>query len=236
MKHLILMLTLLSMIDVPVLAAPKATKVASAAPSVAAKAPIANPVLAPGDPGIGRWKSEDERCQECHGHDGNANDIEDGIGNIGKFPRLAGQSFDYIIKQIRNFRSGERNHETMAIMAKGIADVDLKDVAAYFSSQKVMQGDGSGDNKLARELFAQGDAARNIPACVSCHGERGKGAATINPQYPVIGGQHRRYLQKQLLEWRANERVNDPSQLMNSITKQLSDQEIDALADYLAGQ
>jgi cytochrome c553 len=198
-------------------------------------APAAVVTLKPGDPLVGRLKSDDERCQECHGHDGHASDIQDGVGNIGKFPKLAGQSFDYIIKQIRNFRSGERNHETMAIMAKGILDTDLVDVAAYFASQRTMQGDGGGDNPVGKALFRGGDAARGILACITCHGEDGKGMLASDTLKPVIGGQHRRYLQKQLTEWRAGARTNSPGGIMNTVTKALTDAEIDALSDYLSG-
>lgn len=216
--------------------------VAFAAPpkaKVAADAPSAKPavsVLKPGDPAVGKIKSDDERCQECHGQDGNADDIQDGVGNIGKFPRLAGQSFDYIVKQIRNFRSGERNHEVMLIMASAVSDRDLADIAAYFSGLPKMQGDGKGENAVGKGLFVNGDPQRNILPCVTCHGEGGKGGGAGGALTPVIGGQHARYLQKQLREWKAGERHNDPSGTMNAIAKQLTDAEIDALSEYLAGR
>jgi cytochrome c553 len=184
---------------------------------------------------LGKAKSDDGRCQECHGHDGNARDIEDGIGNVGKFPKLAGQTPEYIAKQIRNFRSGERNHETMFIMARGVSDADLADIAAYFSSQEKMQGDAAGNSRLGENLFANGDASRNILPCVSCHGDAGKGVASADGIHPVIGGQHRRYLQKQLGDWKAGERTNSPGGVMNQIAKPLSDAEIDALANYISG-
>lgn len=201
---------------------PLSTKLAAAVP------------LAKGDPVAGKTRSDDARCQECHGHDGNASDIEDGIANIGKFPKLAGQLPGYIAKQISNFRSGVRNHETMAIMARGVSDDELVDIAAYFASQQHMHGDGSGNNALGRRLFAEGDAGRAIPPCAACHGARGQGVAQAEVLYPAIGGQHRRYLQKQLLEWKAGVRTNSPAGLMNGIAGALSDAEIEALADYIS--
>lgn len=196
---------------------------------------LAGPLAAAGDPLLGKQKSEDERCQECHGHDGNASDIEDGVGNIGKFPKLAGQFPEYIAKQIRNFRSGERNHEFMAQMARSVGDADLADIAAYFASRNRMQGDGVARDGRGKELFIHGDAARNIAPCAACHGERGKGAIVGGVVTPAIGGQHRRYLHKQLVEWRAGERRNSPGGVMNGVAKALSDAEIEALSEYISG-
>lgn len=197
----------------------------------AARSQAAEPVLPKGDALAGKSKSDDERCQECHGHDGNANDIEDGVGNIGKFPRLAGQHADYIIKQFLEFRSGKRNNETMAVMAKSVAMADLVDIAAYFASQKPLPGDGTGNNPVGRNLFLNGDPGRGILPCVGCHSDAANGGP---PENPRIAGQHRRYLQKQLIEWRAGERHNSPGGVMNAMAKGLTDAEIDALANYIS--
>lgn len=192
------------------------------------------PVLPKGDALAGKGKSDDERCQECHGHDGNANDIEDGVGNIGKFPRLAGQHADYIVKQFLEFRSGKRNNETMAVMAKGVAMADLVDIAAYFASQKPMSGDGQGNNPVGKNLFLNGDRGRGILPCVGCHIDAVKDGTPGAPENPRIAGQHRRYLQKQLIEWRAGERHNSAGGVMNAMAKGLTDAEIDALANYIS--
>lgn len=204
-----------------------------AAPAFAQQGGRSAPVFK-GNPVAGKLKAEDERCQECHGHDGNANDIEDGIGNIGKFPRLAGQLPSYLMKQIRDFRSGARQNDSMFIMARSLNDRDAADILAYFSSQKVA-GEKSGDAALGRQLFAQGDAARGIPACAGCHGEAGQGQQVGDAAYPRLAGQHRRYVTKQLTEWRAGERKNSQGGVMNIITRQLSDNDIDQLAAYVAG-
>jgi cytochrome c553 len=193
------------------------------------------PIVTRGDPVAGKAKSDDERCQECHGHDGNANDSGDGIGNVGKFPKLAGQHSEYIVKQIRNFRSGARNNETMFIMARSVSDADVADIAAYFSSQKKMSGANGRANTLGEALFVNGDNARNISPCTGCHGANGEGAAANGVVFPVIGGQHRRYLLKQLTEWKAGVRTNSPGGVMNKIAKTLSDAEIEALAEFVSG-
>src|SRR4029077_8736073 len=140
-----------------------------------------------------------------------------------------------IVKQVRDFRSGGRRHDFMSMIANSVDDADLADIAAYFASQKKMQGDGTGDNPVGKKLFVNGDAARNILPCISCHGEGGKGIASGNVSYPVIGGQGRLYLEKQLLDWRNGERHNDAVGVMNITTKSLTDAEVQALANYISG-
>ena len=190
-------------------------------------------LITKGDPIAGKAKSEAERCQECHGHDGHG--AEAAIGSTENVAKLAGQYSEYIIKQVRDFRSGSRKHDFMAIMSKSIDDADLVDIAAYFSSQRKMEGDGARDNPIAKNLFVNGDASRNILPCISCHGEGGKGASANTLISPVIGGQQSRYLYKQLLDFRAGERTNSADGVMNKVTKSLSDAEIEALSNYISG-
>ena len=177
-----------------------------------------------GNPVAGKTKSE--LCQGCHGEFGLS--LEDLI------PNLAGQYAPYIAKQLRNFQTGARTHQIMSAMATTINDAELIDIAAYFASQKKMQGNGKGDNPVAKNLFLKGDPGRNIQACVTCHGVNGKGQAPNVAIYPVIGGQHKDYLRAQLIHWRSGERSNSPDGVMNKIAKSLTDAEIEALTDYLA--
>jgi cytochrome c553 len=178
-----------------------------------------------GNPVAGKTRSE--LCQGCHGEVGLS--LEDLI------PNLAGQYANYIAKQLRNFQIGARTHQIMSAMAQTIDDAELTDIAAYFASQKKMQGNGKGGNPVAKSLFLKGDAGRDIPPCRSCHGENGKGKAPNVSTYPVIGGQHKSYLRAQLNNWRSGERSNSPDGVMNKVAKSLTDAEIDALTDYLSG-
>jgi cytochrome c553 len=180
-----------------------------------------------GNPIAGKQKSDVGRCQECHGADGLSSDP--------KIPNHAGQYAGYLIKQLNNFQAGERRHQVMDIMAEDLTATDINDIAAYFASQKVMQGDGDGDNSVGNNLFINGDKARDIPACASCHGEKGKGRVADNVTYPVIGGQRRIYLRTQLVNWKLGERTNSPNGVMNKIAKSLTDNEIDALVNYVSG-
>jgi cytochrome c553 len=178
-----------------------------------------------GDPVAGKSKST--LCQSCHG--------EDGLSMENLIPHLAGQYASYIAKELRNFQSGARKHPIMSVMAKTINDGDLSDIAAYFASQNKMQGDGWGENPIAKKLFLKGDMSRNIQSCVSCHGINGKGKATSVSTFPVIGGQHKAYLREQLINWRNGKRTNSPYGEMNKIAKSLTDSEIEALTDYISG-
>lgn len=190
------------------------------------------PVLR-GDPAAGLKKSDDERCQECHGVDGHG--LGHSAGSEGRLPKLAGQPVEYLLKQLDNFRSGARKHDVMTMMARTVAPADLADIAAYFSGQPPMKGDGSGDNPVGRTLYEKGDSGRGITACITCHGPGGKGLAGAGADSPRIGGQEWRYLEKQLLDWRSGERSNSRDGLMNNVIRPLSDEEIRALSDYLSG-
>lgn len=181
-----------------------------------------------GNPELGRRKSEDGRCQECHG--------ADGMSGNAKIPDHAGQVAGYLIKQLRDFQTGERKHEIMTIMADDLSATDIADIAAYFAARKVMQGEGGNkDNPVANSLFFNGDKTGNIPACASCHGESGKGKWADNIFYPVIGGQRKNYLRTQLVNWKLGERTNSAENVMNKIAGLLSDDEIEALSNYISG-
>jgi cytochrome c553 len=178
-----------------------------------------------GNPVAGQRKVQTENCQECHG--------ETGVGIAPSAPKLTGQYADYLIKQLQDFQSGARRHPVMSSMAENLTDDDRADIAAWYGSNKTMQGDGAAPGLLAHDLFTRGDVTRNVLPCKSCHGETGKGSFSANGSYPVIGGQHMIYLREQLRNWRSGARHN--SSAMNIIAKSLSDNELEALANYISG-
>lgn len=180
-----------------------------------------------GNPVIGKAKSQDQRCQECHGVDGNS--------GSDRIPNHAGQTAAYLIKQLGDFQSGARTDEAMTVMADGLSTEDKADIAAYFASLPVMKGDGSGRSSLGKDLFMKGDKSRELPACASCHGESGKGGSKDGVAYPVIGGQRNVYLRAQLLAWKLGDRTNSPKGIMNNIAGMLNEDEIQAVADYVSG-
>jgi cytochrome c553 len=179
-----------------------------------------------GDPVAGREKSQ--LCQGCHG--------EYGISMEPLIPSLAGQFANYIEKEIRNFQSGIRSHQIMNAMAGTIAnDQDLADIAAYFASKDKMKGDGSG-NEAGEEIFLHGDLSKMRLACVNCHGVRGKGLEAKISMFPVIGGQQKGYIRRQLIQFRDGYRTNSPNGIMNRIASSLTDSEIDSLSEYISSQ
>jgi cytochrome c553 len=178
-----------------------------------------------GDPVAGKSKSL--LCQGCHGEDGNS--LSDLV------PKLAGQNAGYILKQVHNFQAGNRKHAIMNDLAVTVNDQDLADIAAYFESLPKMKGAGS-DNKIGMNLFLKGDISRKIVACINCHGENGKGLKPNASMFPVIGGQNKDYLSRQLINFRKDERNNSPNEIMNTISNKLTDDEIEALAEYISGQ
>lgn len=176
----------------------------------------------------GKNKSKAELCQACHA---DADSTEISAADV---PQLTGQYGGYLLKQLRNFKSGERKSSVMGPIVENLTDDDLRNISTYFANQPVMQGKGGNTNAVAQSLFVRGDLKRNILSCKSCHGIDGKGTHSANDIYPVISGQSRVYLREQLLNWRAAKRTNSPSQVMNVIAKSLTDVEIEALAEYVS--
>ncbi len=189
---------------------------------------------ASGDPEAGKAKSE--LCQGCHGPDGMSVNPE--------CPNLAGQRGGYIYKQVTDFQKELRHNDTMSPMAGMVTDMqDLKDIAAYFSGQKSMSGkravfgQSSGDKKFieaGKKLFMEGNPKSGVYGCVNCHGNDGKGRDPNNHIFPVIGGQSKDYIVKQLTDFKAKNRTNDPAGMMGDIASRLTDKEIEAVADYLS--
>ena len=182
-----------------------------------------------GDPKAGKEKSS--MCQGCHG--------EEGISAAPNFPNLAGQFQKYIERQIHDFQDGKRIDPLMSGMAASITEIqDLKDIAAYFSSRKRMAGKPSGNKELTAKgkvIFYEGNSETGVYACSNCHGENGYGKDAQNNVFPVISGQTKDYLVKQLNDFRSGDRHNDPAGMMSSVAKKMTEAEIDAVAEFVSG-
>jgi len=180
-----------------------------------------------GNPNAGREKSF--LCQGCHG--------EYGISAVGLIPKLAGQYQLYIEKQVRDYAAGIRSHQIMNAMVATIKnDTDLEDIAAYFTYQRRMAGDGLEHNKAGHDLYRHGHEKKKVVACINCHGVKGKGLHPNIAMFPVIGGQQKEYIKKQLVDFRRGFRVNSPNNIMNEIAAQLTDTDIENLASYISEQ
>lgn len=170
-------------------------------------------------------------CVGCHGADGNSPAAPN--------PNLAGQGADYLAKQMSNFKSingkpALRDNAIMAGMAAGLSDDDIKNLAAYFSQQKLKPATAK-DEKLVAEgqkLWRQGDFSKGVPSCAGCHGPTGAG---LPAQYPALAGQYADYTEDQLKKFRLDERANDAEKVMRTIAAKLSDRQMKAVAEYAAG-
>ena len=163
-------------------------------------------------------------CVSCHGAAGNS--------TIAQNPKLAAQHESYIVKQLANFKTPERSNPIMSPIAKALTDDDMKNIAAYLDAQ--IQKPGAAKNKdtveIGKKIYRAGIAEKNVPACAGCHGANGSG---IPAQFARLGGQHQDYTAAQLTSFRASVRKNSPQ--MITIAKRMSDDEIKAVSDYIAG-
>ena len=182
------------------------------------------------DPAKGKVIAETV-CVACHGADGNS--------SASTNPHLAAQVPEYIVKQLKNFKAVDgkpaaRNNPVMAGMAAPLSEEDMKNVAAWFASQKLKGAAAKDETKLAlgQKLWRQGDFKKGVPACAGCHGPAGAG---LPAQYPRLSGQFAEYTEAQLKAFRTEERANDPEKMMRMIAAKLSDVEIKAVAEYAAG-
>ena len=163
-------------------------------------------------------------CISCHGAGGNS--------TISQNPKLAAQHEAYIYKQLVEFKGPTRVNAVMSMYAKVLTDEEMKNLAAYVESQA--QKPGAAKNKdtveIGKKIYRAGIAEKNVPACAGCHGPNGAG---IPAQFARIGGQHQDYTVSQLTGFRGGVRKN--SAQMMTIAKRLSDDEMAAVADYIAG-
>lgn len=165
-------------------------------------------------------------CAACHGVDGNS------VNPV--WPKLAGQHAEYILKQLRDFRSGARKNAQMSPLAAPLSDEDMQDLATYFSSQEIKIGHASAKTlPLGEQLYRAGDASKGLPACLACHGPNGTGNAAA--AFPAIRGQHAEYTKIQLLAFRDNKRTNDTNNAMQIVSEKMTTEEIDAVANYIQG-
>ncbi|RMD71962.1 MAG: cytochrome c4 [Gammaproteobacteria bacterium] len=177
-----------------------------------------------GDPEAGKAKSG--VCAGCHGPDGNSPSPQ--------FPKLAGQNARYLVKQLRDYKSGARKDPTMSGMAAPLSDRDMEDLAAYFASQTPKPG--AAEEKyveLGERIYRGGIKERKVPACMACHGPSGMG----NPAaaFPRLAGQHAAYTAKQLRAFKEEVRRNDPNGMMRDSAFFMKKNEIEAVASYIQG-
>jgi cytochrome c553 len=156
-------------------------------------------------------------CAACHGPAGNSAQ--------GRYPSLAGQTARYLYLQLKDFNEGRRTDSLMTPVAKTLTRDDMLNVSAYFSAQELRPADFEADP--ARIARGQAKAAETL--CTMCHG----GGFMGQNEIPRVAGQQHDYIVKQLQDFKARRRTNDAGN-MTSVSRTLSDEDIEDLAQYLA--
>jgi cytochrome c553 len=171
-------------------------------------------------------------CVACHGKEGRAT-------SEGYFPRIAGKPAGYLYNQLINFREGRRRYPMMTYMVEHLSDEYLLEMSQYFSNlhppYPAPQVVNVPPSTLARgkALVMSGDASKNVPACIACHGDNLTGAA---PAIPGLVGLPRDYLNSQFGAWKNGGRRAAAPDCMAQITDRLSAEDISAASAWLASQ
>ncbi len=177
-----------------------------------------------GDATVGAQKAA--VCAACHGMNGSSINPE--------WPNLAGQHETYISAQLLQFKQGTRVDSLMTPMAIALTEADMQDLGAHFAVQTPAGLEADPSNwKNGEKLYRGGDPERELPACIACHGPRGKGNGPA--KYPALRAQHAVYAFKQLKAFADGKRSTPGNDIMKVVAAKLTDDEMRALASYTQG-
>ena len=192
---------------------------------VVAACALAGNVLAAGNAEGGKALSG--ACGACHGADGNS--------LAPTFPKLAGQHESYLLKQLKDIKSGARSVPTMAGQLDAMSEQDLADIAAFFAAQAATPGVAKEELvERGESVFRAGSREKGVAACAACHSPTGAGNGPA--RFPALSGQHADYIAAQLRAFRNDERTNDgDTRIMRDVASRLSDKELDAVSSYASG-
>ncbi len=170
-------------------------------------------------------------CMACHG--------EASAANSAFFPRIAGKPTNYLVNQLRNFRDGRRRYPAMNYLVAHLSDDYLLELAAYFSALRLPTPVATVSKASAalvergRRLALHGESARQIPACTACHGDA---LAGMGGAIPGLLGLPRDYVNAQFGAWKSGARKAAAPDCMGQVSRQLSAQDIEAVAAWLGSQ
>ena len=195
---------------------------------------------------IAAGKEKAASCASCHGENGNS--------MVSTFPKLAQQHSSYLQKQLHAFKDGTRSDPMMSAMALPLTDEDMADISAYYAAQKISENtlpvlDSANADENEKEaatkttdgkntvsdiiaqgsnLYRNGDLAREVSACIACHGSSGEGNKPAS--FPALKSQHADYLIKTLNDFKSGARSNNPENIMHMIAKKMTAEEIKAVS------
>jgi cytochrome c553 len=166
-------------------------------------------------------------CAACHGTGTAAPQAAP------NFPKLDGQHVAYLDKQLREYKSGKRATTVMAPIITALKKQQISDMAKHFASQTPARGTAQNSQLAAagKVLYEEGNRATGVPGCVGCHLSDGAG----HERYPRLAGQSAQYIVQQLTEFKSGARRNDRAHVMRAVAGRLTDDEMKAVAEYLAG-
>jgi cytochrome c553 len=169
-------------------------------------------------------------CLPCHG---GAAAAAPAAPAAPTFPTLNGQHADYLEKQLREYRSGKRKSAVMTPLIGTLKTQQIRAMAAHFASQTPARGAVQNADLAARGkvLYEQGNRATGVPGCIGCHLPNGTGSQ----RYPRLAGQLQTYTVQQLVDFKSGARSNDRARVMRHVAGRLSDEEMRAVAEYVAG-
>jgi cytochrome c553 len=167
-------------------------------------------------------------CAPCHGGSGGAA----GPQAAPTFPKLDGQHAAYLVKQLREYKSGERKSAVMAPIIAALKKQQIPEMAKHFASQTPARGTVQNPQvaTAGTALYEEGNRATGVPDC-RCHLPGGAGSE----RYPRLAGQPQAYIVQQLTDFKSGTRSNDRAHVMRAVAGRLTDDEIRGVAEYLAG-
>lgn len=178
-------------------------------------------IIRAGDAANGAKLSKSKRCQKCHNETGISDDTDD--------PNIAGLSATYAYKQLKDYQNDSRSERSMKKAVRDLTDQEMSDLAAYYATQPRQEALRATDGVPV--LVHKGDPSRMLRSCNSCHGQKGEGGMY---DMPYISGQRKGYFVTAMEEFKEEDRENDIYWRMRDIAKQLTDEEIEELANYYA--
>ena len=170
----------------------------------------------------------DAVCAACHGAKGEGS-------AAAHVPRIAGQSAEYLQKQLEDYASGARDNAIMANFAKGLTQEQRRELATRYAAMSApfLPEPAVSQKQLARghQLAYQGDESIRVQACNACHGPDGAG---VLHAAPYLAGQSSEYISAALTAFQTGSRKNDAGELMRSVAARLAEADISAAAAYFA--